>query len=194
MKKFTSTLADVRATAEKSACIAEAVEGAGLAIVECLKNGGTLFTCGNGGSAADAMHLTQELVGRYKKQRGALPSMCLNSDPCLLTCLANDFGYEHAFARAVAAHLREGDIVIGFTTSGNSLSVCNALQEANDRSVTTILVTGYDLHSPAANLKCNNAIHVPALSTARVQEIHTTIIHHWLEMVEDDPHLVDEQA
>ncbi len=91
-------------------------------IVECLKNGGKLVTCGNGGSAAEAMHLAEELTGKYNKNRRALPAICLCSDASAMTCIANDWDFTYVFSRQVEAFAQKGDVLVMFTTSGNSLN------------------------------------------------------------------------
>ena len=160
----------------------DAVSSAGCDIIECLLAGNKLLTCGNGGSAADALHLSEELVGRYKVDRRALPSICLNSDVTALTCIANDYGYDQIFARQIAALGNPGDIVVGFTTSGNSPNVIAAFQQASDLGLLTILLSG-SLGGQAAGT-CDHEILVPSTTTARIQEVHTLILHQWLEAID----------
>ena len=98
--------------------------------VEALRTGKKILTCGNGGSAADAMHLAEELVARYRSARRALPALSLSADPSVLTCIANDFGWEEVFVRQVEAHGRSGDVLVAFTTSGMSENINRALLNA----------------------------------------------------------------
>ena len=155
---------------------------AGRAIIDALQAGNQLFACGNGGSAADAMHLTEEFVGRYRGDRRALPAICLNADVAALTCICNDYGYEQVFSRQVEALGRRGDVLVGFTTSGNSANVLAAFAVARERGMRTILVSGKD--GGKASGTCDHELIVPSSNTARVQEIHTLFLHTWLEQVE----------
>jgi len=179
---FATTLAELRETVVAAEGIARSVELAGGAIINCLRQGGKLLSCGNGGSAADALHLAEELMARYRGNRCALAAVCLNSDVTALTCIANDFGYEATFARQVAALGRPGDVLTGFSTSGNSPNVRAALAEARRLGLVTILLSGR-----TGGRSCGMAdfeIFVPSDNTARIQELHTVVLHHWLEMVE----------
>jgi D-sedoheptulose 7-phosphate isomerase len=155
---------------------------AGEAILTCLKNGGQLLTCGNGGSAADALHLAEELVGRYKVERRPLPAICLNADVTALTCIANDYGYDRIFSRQIEAFGRPGDVLVAFSTSGNSANALAALACAEPMGLVTILLSGKD--GGAAKGTCDHEIIVPSDTTARIQEIHTLILHQWLEQID----------
>lgn len=158
------------------------VHQTGRLLVDRLKEGHTVFACGNGGSATDSMHLCEELVGRYRGDRRPLPAVSLNTDSSVLTCIANDFGYEAIFARQIEALGREGDILVGFSTSGNSMNILNAFEVAKSRGVTTVLLSGKD--GGTIKKLADHAIIVPSDNTARIQELHTFILHAWLEMVE----------
>lgn len=155
---------------------------AGRAIIAALQAGNQLFACGNGGSAADAMHLTEEFVGRYRGDRRALPAICLNADVAALTCICNDYGYEQVFSRQLEALGRSGDVLVGFTTSGNSANVLASFAAARARGMITILVSGKD--GGKARGTCDHELIVPSTNTARIQEVHTLILHTWLEQVE----------
>lgn len=170
---------------EASQSIATAVEKAGEAIIQAILEGGKLITCGNGGSAADALHLAEELVGRYSVERRALPALCLNADATAITCICNDYGYEHVFSRGVEALGKAGDIIVGFTTSGNSANVIAAFEVAAKRGVTTILLAGKG--GGAARGTCDHEIIVPSSNTARIQEVHTLVLHQWLEAIDATP-------
>lgn len=171
-------------TALITACrpLAHAVETAGEAILAALVGGNKLMTCGNGGSAADALHLAEELVGRYSRDRRALAGLCLNADPTTITCICNDYGYEHVFSRGVEALGKSGDVLVGFTTSGNSENVIRAFQAAAKIGITTILLAGKD--GGSARGTCDHEIIIPSQNTARIQEIHTLVLHQWLEAVD----------
>ena len=160
------------------------IDATGQAILRCLKGGGTVFACGNGGSAADALHLAQELVGRYKVNRRALPALCLNADVTALTCIGNDYGYEQVFARQLAAFARPGDALVGFSTSGNSPNVLAAFAAAKAAQVTTILLGGRD--GGRARGTCDFELIIPTQNTARIQEVHTLILHAWLDCVDGE--------
>ena len=158
------------------------VEATGTLIVERLKNGQTIFACGNGGSATDSMHLCEELVGRYRDNRRPLPAVSLNTDSSVLTCIGNDYGFDAIFSRQIEALGKPGDILVGFSTSGNSENVAHAFQTAQKNGVTTILLTGKD----GGKIKdiADHSIIVESDNTARIQELHTFILHAWLELVE----------
>jgi D-sedoheptulose 7-phosphate isomerase len=148
----------------------------------CLLGGGKLLSFGNGGSATDAMHLAEELVGRYRGDRRPLPAVCLNTDASALTCIANDFGYEAVFARQVTALARAGDVVVAFSTSGNSPSILRGLQAAREAGALTIGMLGKT--GGEALALCDEAFVVPHENTARIQEMHTLALHLICERVE----------
>lgn len=179
---FVESLEELRAVLSSAQALAPQVEAAGAAILASLKSGGTLLTCGNGGSAADALHLSEELVGRYSRERRALPAICLAADPTALTCIGNDYSYERVFARGVEALGRRGDVLVGFTTSGNSANVLAAFDAAKKKGVTTILVSGRA--GGKARGLCDHEIIVPSATTARIQEVHTLVLHQWLECID----------
>lgn len=179
---FTATLDEAATLLARCHAIAPVVEQAGQALVACLRAGGKILTCGNGGSAADALHMAEELVGRYRGDRPSLPAICLNCDASTVTCIANDYGFDHIFARQVEGYGRPGDFLVAFTTSGNSTNVLRALSAARAARLSTLVVTGRDGGNslPLADL----AVIVPHTDTGRIQEVHTLVLHHWLELVE----------
>ena len=154
------------------------------AIAEALGAGGKLLAFGNGGSAADAQHLAAELVGRFQKERAAIPAIALTVDTSVLTSVANDYSFKQVFARQVEALGRPGDVAIGISTSGESPNVLIALQAAKVQGLKTVALTGRDGGSVgrAADIHVN----VPDQSTARVQEVHRTLIHVMCEVIEED--------
>ncbi|MEM1158734.1 MAG: D-sedoheptulose 7-phosphate isomerase [Verrucomicrobiota bacterium] len=160
-----------------------AVEQAAALILSALKNGNKVLACGNGGSASDAMHLVEELVGRYRADRVALPAIALVADPTVMSCIANDWGYQDVFSRQVEAHAQQGDVLVGFSTSGNSPSVVHALNAAKVRGVKTIGLLGKS--GGTCHEVADLSIIVPHENTARIQEIHTWILHVFLETVEE---------
>lgn len=149
---------------------------------KCLRADGTVYTCGNGGSAAEAMHLTEELIGRYRYSRPPYAAICLNADATAITCIANDFGFDQVFARQVEALCGPDDILIVFSTSGNSPNIVNALQAARRRGARTIGLLGKG-GGPCAQL-CESALVVASEHTEHVQEAHQVILHLILEAVE----------
>jgi len=159
------------------------VYGAAAMIVEAFRAGGRLLVLGNGGSAADAQHLSSELVGRFQKERAAFPAVALTVDTSILTSVANDYSYRQVFARQIEALGRPGDVAFGISTSGESPNVLTALQAARSRGLKTIALTGRDGGSvgKAADIHVN----VPDQNTARVQEVHRTLLHVICELVEE---------
>lgn len=141
-----------------------------------------LYTFGNGGSAADAQHLTGELIGRYKRGRRPLAAVTLSTDPTAITCIANDYGYDDVFARQVTALARAGDVVAAFTTSGRSPNVVRALAAARHQGATTVLFGGGD-GGPAVE-HSDYVLLVPSASTPRIQEMHTFMLHAISELVD----------
>ena len=179
---FQSSIAELQAVLTASEEVGPAVESAGRAIVAALLAGNKLLTCGNGGSAADSLHLSEDLVGRYSVERRALPAVCLNADPTAITCICNDYGYEKVFSRGVEALGKPGDVLVGFSTSGNSTNVIAAFEAAVKRGVTTVLVAGKG--GGKARGTCSHEIIVPSDNTARIQEVHTLVLHQWLEAID----------
>ena len=158
------------------------VVSAAAAIREAFAAGGKLLVFGNGGSAADAQHLATELVGRFTRERLALPAIALTTDTSILTAVANDYGFGRVFVRQIEALGRPGDVAFGISTSGKSPSVLKALDAARARGLTTVALTGYDGGPIGAAAQIH--INVPAASTPRVQEVHGTLIHAICELVE----------
>ena len=154
---------------------AERVEGWGRALaVRCLE-GGRLLTVGNGGSAAQAQHLTAELVGRFQSERRALSALCLHADTSSLTAIANDYGADEAFARQVHAHGRRGDVLLALSTSGRSTNVLAAVEAAREVGMTAWALTGAG-PNPLAEL-CDDAVCLAGPTTATVQELHLVALH-----------------
>ncbi len=156
----------------------------GILLQNCIKNGGKILICGNGGSAADSQHIAAEIVGRFKKERKGLPAIALTTDTSIITSVGNDYGYDYIFARQVEALCRPEDLLIGITTSGNSANVVRAIEAANEVGATTIGLTGGT--GGKLNALCTHNIIVPANVTARVQEAHIFIGHCLCEILESD--------
>jgi len=164
------------------AALADSIADAIDSIRRALDAGGTIYTIGNGGSAAEALHLSEELIGRYRSDRQAYRAVCLNADPTALTCIANDFGYEQVFARQCQALLTERDVLVVFTTSGNSANVINALNIARDRKTKAIGLLGKD--GGACQSLCDHALVIPMDDSAHIQEAHQVIMHLFCEALE----------
>ncbi len=153
-------------------------------LIETFKQGHSLYLMGNGGSAADAQHISGELVGRFKKNRKALPALAFTTDTSVLTAIANDFGYDQCFERQVDAFVKDGDVVIGLSTSGNSSSIINATLLAKKRGAKTIAFTG----KGGGKLKddVDICLEIPSSDTARIQECHITIGHILCSIIEKE--------
>jgi D-sedoheptulose 7-phosphate isomerase len=181
-------LALIRALVDESARVtltlhdlAPAIAGAAEVMAASFRAGNRLYACGNGGSACDAMHLVEELVARYKRERPGLPAHHLMDGPTL-TCWSNDYDFESAFRRQVEALVRPGDVLVAISTSGNSPNVLHAARAALDAGAVVIGLTGRD--GGAIKELCTHAIVVPARETERIQEAHITVIHLLCELVE----------
>jgi D-sedoheptulose 7-phosphate isomerase len=155
----------------------------GRRMAEALRGGGKVLSFGNGGSAADAQHLAAELLGRFQRDRAAWPALALTTDPSTVTALANDMGFEAVFRRQVEAHGRRGDVAVGISTSGRSPNVLEGLRAARERGLVTVGLTGGGGGSLAGGV--DYLIDVPHTSTARIQEVHTMVVHLLCEVVED---------
>ena len=152
-------------------------------LAEVLAGGGRLLACGNGGSAAEAQHLTAELVGRFRDERMPLSAISLHADTSALTALVNDYGDDEMFARGVRAHGRTGDVLLTLSTSGASRNVLAAVKAAAEIGIATWAFTG-----PAPNplaAMCDDAVCVEAPTTATVQEIHLLLVHALCLAVDD---------
>jgi D-sedoheptulose 7-phosphate isomerase len=152
------------------------------AIDEALAAGRKVLAFGNGGSATDAQHLASELVGRFMRERAALAAIALTADTAILTSIANDYSYKQVFVRQVEALGRPGDIAFGISTSGESPNVAAALQFARERGLKTIALTGRS--GGAVGAAADIHVNVPDQSTARVQEVHRTLLHVMCEVIE----------
>jgi D-sedoheptulose 7-phosphate isomerase len=155
------------------------------AIVQSLRQGGTLYLCGNGGSAADAQHFSSELLNHYEMERPGLSAIALTTDSSTLTSLANDYGYPEVFARQVHALGRPGDVLLAITTSGNSENVLRAIVAAHRCGMQVIALCGRDGGGiPALLQEGDTEIRVPGSSTARIQEVHLLAIHCLCDLID----------
>ena len=148
----------------------EAIDRAGTTLVEALDRGGVIYTCGNGGSAAEALHLVEEVIGCYgNRARPARAAVCLNADPTTLTCIANEFGYENVFSRQLEALARPEDVLIVLSTSGESRNIINALQVARNTGTQTIGLLG---RGGSADPQCARAHKRSACERTEVMMAH----------------------
>ncbi|ANX04233.1 phosphoheptose isomerase [Immundisolibacter cernigliae] len=168
--------------------LAPAIARAGSVLAASLRGGGKLLVCGNGGSAADAQHFSAELLGRYERERAGLPAIALHGDSSTVTAVANDYGYEHVFARQVQALGRPGDVLLAISTSGNSPGILRALEAAQQAGLGVVALTGRDGGALAPLLRpADIEIRVPAQITARIQEVHILILHCLCELIDELP-------
>ena len=166
------------------ACIASlqpASDAAALALISCIGTGGKILAFGSGGSATQASHLVEELIGRFKETRRALPAISLVGDSGVVTCIANDFGYGALFERQVEGLAQRGDAVVGITTSGRSENVLRGLKAAREKGAITIALCGRQ------RLKDGDADHVvcvPSDEGAYIQEVHLILLHVWCRAID----------
>jgi len=158
------------------------IEEAAVLIATSVKEGGKVISCGNGGSHCDAMHFAEELTGKYRNPRKAIPAICI-SDASHITCVGNDYGYEFIFSRYIEALGSKGDVLLGLSTSGNSSNILQAMKVASDKGMKTIALTGNNggKLGPLVDLE----IRVPHIGYAdRIQEIHIKVIHIMMLLIE----------
>lgn len=161
----------------------EPVVAAARIMERCLREGGKVMFCGNGGSAADAQHLAAELMGRFLTDRAPIASIALTVDTSALTAIGNDYGFEQVFARQVRGLGRAGDVLVGISTSGNSANVVAAFEAAREIGIHTVAMTGGGGGKMAE--AADSLINAPSLSTPRIQELHIAIGHTICELLED---------
>lgn len=160
----------------------EAIEAAGKLMVTAINNGGKIISCGNGGSMCDAMHFAEELTGRYRDNRKAIPAISI-SDPSHISCVGNDYGYEFIFSRYVEALGGPNDVLLGISTSGNSKNVINAINAAKAKGMKVVGLTGKDGGKMAGI--CDVEVRAPQSQYAdRAQEIHIKVIHSLIDYIE----------
>ena len=164
----------------------ESIAKAADILVNALVNGNKILTCGNGGSAGDAMHFSSELLNRYERERPSLPAISLTTDVNTLTAIANDYDFNQIFAKQVKALGQPGDILLAISTSGNSANVAEAIKVAFSRDMLIIALTGRDGGELAGLLSTNDVeVRVPSPSTARIQEVHLLVIHSLCDLIDN---------
>ncbi len=179
---FEASLATTLHTFQALTTIRAEIDRAGDLILATLQRGGKLLVCGNGGSAAEAAHFATELVGRYAKNRRSLPAIALSSDGSLLSCIGNDYGYEHVFARQIEGLAKPGDLVVVLTSSGNSANIIAALTTAKRLGLESIAFLGRGGGKAKGVATCD--LIMPGDSGAAAQEAHLFIIHHLCERID----------
>jgi len=163
--------------------LSEKIAEAAMVITDCIRSGGKVIFFGNGGSAADAQHLAGELVGRFKTERSAFPALSLTTNTSIITAISNDYGYNMIFARQIEAYAREEDVIVGISTSGNSINVIEGMRKAKQISAKTIGLTGGDGGKIVE--VADVVLIVPSSDTPRIQEGHITIGHIICDIVEN---------
>jgi D-sedoheptulose 7-phosphate isomerase len=159
-----------------------AVERAAALMADAIKSGGKVVSCGNGGSMCDAMHFAEELTGRFRDDRPAFAAVAI-SDPSHITCVGNDYGFEHVFSRFVEAHGKKGDVLFAISTSGRSANVLNAAQQAKAQGLMVVALTGQS-DNPLEQI---SDVHVGTPGgpfSDRVQELHIKVVHILVELIE----------
>ncbi|WP_026958958.1 D-sedoheptulose 7-phosphate isomerase [Aliagarivorans taiwanensis] len=160
----------------------EAVDNAAKLLAERFKQGGKVIACGNGGSHCDAMHFAEELTGRYRENRPAMPAIAI-SDPSHLSCVSNDFGYDYVFSRYIEGLGQTGDVLLGISTSGNSGNILKAIEVAKQKGMKVIVLSGKDGGQMAG--LADVEIRVPHFGFAdRIQEVHIKCIHIMIQLIE----------
>jgi phosphoheptose isomerase len=174
-KIFTDSIKTKQAAMES---IASDIARAADAASQCLKNGGKILSCGNGGSAADAQHLSSELLNRFERDRPALPAIALTTDSSTLTSIANDYRFAEVFSKQIRALGQKGDVLFAISTSGNSDNVSTAVNAAHEKGMKIIALTGRDGGAIAKLLNDGDVeVRIPSDNTARIQEVHLLVIH-----------------
>ncbi len=158
------------------------IEGVAVLCVEALRSGNKVLVAGNGGSVADAHHFAAELVGRFRKERRALPVLALDINPSAVTAISNDYAFRQVFARQVEALAKPGDVFFGISTSGNSENVLEAIKAARQAGCKVVGLTGRS--GGSMKEMCDFLINIPAEDTPRIQEMHSLVIHTLSDLIE----------
>ncbi len=163
----------------------ESIEFAAQKIVNALLNDKKVLCCGNGGSAGDAQHFSSEMLNRFERERPALPAIALTTDTSTITSIANDYHFDDVFAKQLRALAHDGDILLVYTTSGNSGNIVKAISVAHEKELNVVALTGKDGGAVANLLNENDIeIRVPSLSTARIQEVHLLVSHCLCDLID----------
>jgi D-sedoheptulose 7-phosphate isomerase len=175
----------VETSRESLARLGEIIEIAGVRLAQCLLSDGKILCCGNGGSAAQAQHFSSEMLNRFERERPGLPAVALTCDTSTLTSIANDYRFDDVFAKQIRALGHSNDLLVVYTTSGNSASILSAVTAAHDRDMSVLALTGRDggALSPLL-LETDIEIRIPSETTARIQEVHLLITHCLCDLID----------
>ncbi len=177
---------------EAAELLAPVIAAAADSMTACLLGEHKILSCGNGGSAADAQHFSSEMLNRFEMERPGLPAIALTTDTSTITSIANDYQYAEIFSKQIRALGQAGDILLAFSTSGESHNIIHAIDAAHDRDMTVIVLTGREGGQLADMMKQNDfELRVPSWSTARIQEVHIMIIHSLCDLI--DRHLLGQE-
>ena len=175
----------ITAKQQAASILPETIAAAGKLMLDSLLKDHKILTCGNGGSAGDAQHFSSELLNRFEQERRALPAIALTTDSSTLTSIANDYAYEHIFARQILGLGQPGDVLLAISTSGQSTNILRAIQAAHARDMSVVALSGKDGGPMAQLLRPTDVeIRAPSLSTARIQEVHLLAIHCLCDMID----------
>lgn len=175
----------IQAKQETMENLSDLIAYASQKIVQSLIDDKKILACGNGGSAGDAQHFSSEMLNRFERERPALPAIALTTDTLTITSVANDYNFDEVFAKQLRALGQEGDILLVYTTSGNSRNIISTVKTAHDKNISVIALTGKDGGMLASLLKETDIeIRVPSNSTARIQEVHLLITHCFCDLID----------
>lgn len=179
----------IQVKAETAELLAPIIVAAAESMTNCLLAEHKILSCGNGGSAADAQHFSSEMLNRFEMERPGLPAIALTTDSSTITSIANDYQFAEIFSKQIRALGQAGDILLAFSTSGESHNIIHAIDAAHDRDMDVIVLTGREGGQIADMVKQNDIeLRVPSWSTARIQEVHIMIIHSLCDLI--DRHLL----
>jgi D-sedoheptulose 7-phosphate isomerase len=182
----------IRVKTEAAEILAPVIVAAAEAMTHCILGEHKILSCGNGGSAADAQHFSAEMLNRFEMERPGLPAVALTTDSSTITSIANDYQYAEIFSKQISALGQKGDILLAFSTSGESHNIIHAIDAAHDRDMTVIVLSGREGGQIADMMKADDfEIRVPSWSTARIQEVHIMIIHSLCDLI--DRHLLGQE-
>lgn len=175
----------IQAKQQAMNAVAPGIAHAAEAMTRAMLNEHKVLSCGNGGSAADAQHFSSEMLNRFEMERPGLPAIALTTDSSTITSIANDYQFDDIFSKQIRALGQPGDILLAISTSGNSTNIINAIQAAHDRDMVVVALNGRD-GGMISDLLINQdvEIRVPAMSTARIQEVHILIIHCLCDLID----------
>lgn len=182
IKNIIKASIDTKQQILQDAALVSEVEKVAMVVTEAFRKGNKVLLCGNGGSAADAQHIAAEFSGRFYSDRDPLPSEALHCNTSYLTAVGNDYGFEYVYSRIVKGMGKSGDILIGLSTSGNSVNIINAIEQAKKIGMITVGFTG-----KGGKMKdlCDHIINVPSTDTPRIQEAHIMVGHVVCQLVEE---------